>query len=317
MNISIIIPNYNGAELLKKNLPKVVEAVSGYKDGQVEIIIADDPSTDGSQEVITTFRENLHEKNIVAKTISNKNPEEAGFSKNVNRGVSLATGDILVLLNTDVAPHKNFLEPLVKRFTDETVFAVGCMDESIEENKTVLRGRGVASWQRGFIVHKAGNLDKDDTFWVSGGSGAFRKNIWDKLNGLDELYNPFYWEDIDLSYRAMKSGYKVLFEKESVVTHEHTKGAIKTQFTNTKINTVAYRNQFIFIWKNITDLNLLQLHYQWLPYHFLKALLRKDAAFFKGYFAALSVITKIKKKRATARKLFVKHDGDVLQSFQE
>ena len=55
MNISIIIPNYNGAEILKKNLPKVLESVKNYKNGKVEIIIPDDPSTDNSKQVIAAF----------------------------------------------------------------------------------------------------------------------------------------------------------------------------------------------------------------------------------------------------------------------
>lgn len=316
MNISIVIPNYNGEKLLQKNLPKIVDAVKDYK-GKVEIIIADDPSTDDSQQVIAAFIKSLTHQHIVAKTISNKNKNQAGFSMNVNRGASLATGDILILLNTDVAPRKDFLSPLLKHFKDETVFAVGCMDESVEENGVELRGRGVARWQRGFVIHSAGSLDKSNTFWVSGGSGAFRKSIWDKLGGIDNLYNPFYWEDIDLSYRALKSGFKVLFEKESVVTHEHSKGAIKTQFSNNKIKTIAYRNQFIFIWKNITDKNLLQSHYKWLPYHFAKALTRGDTAFFKGYFSAFALLSDIKKAKLTAQRLFVKHDSTVLQSFEE
>ncbi|MGI8420243.1 MAG: glycosyltransferase family 2 protein [Candidatus Levyibacteriota bacterium] len=317
MNISIVIPNYNGEDLLQKNLPTIIEAVKDYKEGNVEIIIADDPSTDNSQHVIAEFIKSISHKHIIAKTISNRNKKEAGFSKNVNRGVSLATGDVLILLNTDVAPHKDFLQPLLKHFKDENTFAVGCMDESHEGNEIILRGRGTARWQRGFVIHAAGSLDKANTFWVSGGSGAFRKRIWDTLGGLDELYNPFYWEDIDLSYRALKSGYKVIFEKESIVAHEHSKGSIKTQFAEKGIKTIAYRNQFIFTWKNITDKKLIQSHYKWLPYHFLKALLNRDDAFFNGYFSALAVRSKINKSKLIARKLFVKHDEDVLQAFHE
>ena len=51
-----------------------------------------------------------------------------------------------------------------------------------------------------------------------------------KLGGFDGLYDPFYWEDIDLSYRAQKSGYKVIFEPKSIVTHEHEKGTVKEMF---------------------------------------------------------------------------------------
>ncbi len=316
MNISIIIPNYNGEKLLEKNLPKVLDAVRNYTEGFVEIIIPDDPSTDNSKEVIHTFIISIKEKNIVGKTIENKNKKEAGFAKNVNRGVSLATGDIILLLNSDVVPRKDFLKPLLTHFAQENVFGVGCMDESIEED-TVLRGRGVGSWQRGFLMHKAGKLDKNNTLWVSGGSGAFRKRIWDSLKGLDPLYNPFYWEDMDISYRALKSGYKIYFEKESIVTHEHNKGAIRTKYKSTTIRQIAYRNQFIFVWKNITQTRLLISHILWLPYHFIKALINKDGAFFKGFYSAFLLLSQIVESRRIARKSFSRKDRDVLKEFKE
>ncbi len=315
MNISIIIPNYNGEKILQKNLPHVLAAVKEYKKGKVEIIIPNDPSTDNSREVIKHFIDSLKGTTIVGKTIDNTNKKEAGFSKNVNRGVKLSTGDVLILLNSDVRPHSNFLEPLLVHFADDSVFAVGCMDESIEEGKKVLRGRGIGSWQRGFLHHGAGSLDKTNSLWVSGGSGAFRKQIWDKIGGLDNLFNPFYWEDIDLSYRALKSGYQVLFESKSVVIHEHEEGAIKTKFTPKHIQKIAYRNQFFFIWKNITEPGLLTSHILWLPYHFIKALGRGDWVFFQGFLLALQQISHVSQSRTRAKKLFVKTDTKILANF--
>ena len=47
-------------------------------------------------------------------------------------------------------PEKDFLKPLMEHFNDESVFAVGCMDKSIENGKTVLRGRGIGKWKKGF-----------------------------------------------------------------------------------------------------------------------------------------------------------------------
>lgn len=313
MDISIIIPNYNGEKILQKNLPKVLEAVKNYKKGKVEIIIPDDPSTDRSGEVIKDFINSIKENHIVGKTVENRKKEDAGFSKNVNRGVSLATGDILILLNSDVSPHKDFLEPLLVHFSESEVFAVGCMDESIEEGKTILRGRGIGKWQRGFLHHAAGELDKTNTLWVSGGSSAFRKSIWEKLNGLDVLYNPFYWEDIDLSYRALKSGYTIYFEPKSVVVHEHEEGAIKTKFKPKHVQKIAYRNQFIFVWKNITDGSLLFSHIFWLPYHLLKAVTRKDWVFLQGFVLALLQMEQIKKSRDRAGRHFVKRDKEILK----
>ena len=300
MKISIIIPNYNGEELLKKNLPKVISVV-----GDSEIIIVDDASVDGSFAVLASFKENI-------KVI--KNEKNLGFSSTVNRGVREAKGEIIILLNTDVVPEKDFLKPLLEHFQDEKIFAVGCMDKSIEDSKIVLRGRGVGQWKRGFLVHSRGEVNKTNTLWVGGGSGAFRKSIWDKLGGFDKLYNPFYWEDIDLSYRALKSGYKILFEPKSVVTHEHEKGAIKSTYSNFKVKTLAYRNQFIFVWKNATDFDLQFAHLFWLPYHFLKALARFDLSFFKGFFMAFFLLPKIISSSLESQKLFVKKDIDVIKT---
>lgn len=300
MKISIIIPNYNGEELLKRNLSKVMEAV-----GDAEIIVVDDASFDGSMEILKSFKEKI-------KVI--KNEKNLGFSSTVNRGVREAKREIVILLNTDVVPERGFLTPLLSHFKDDKFFAVGCMDKSIEDGKTVLRGRGIGQWKRGFLVHSRGEVDRTNTLWVSGGSGAFRKSIWEKLGGFNELYNPFYWEDIDLSYRALKSGYKIFFEPRSVVTHEHKKGAIKSSYSNFQIKTIAYRNQFIFVWKNATDLDLQFLHVFWLPYHFIKAFIRKDTAFFKGFFKAFILLPKIIKSSFGDQKLFLLKDSQVLFS---
>lgn len=305
MRISIVIPNYNGAQLLEQNLPAVIAAAEYYQaktKDKVEIVVTDDHSVDDSLQVLQRFAVKVveHAKNT-------------GFASNVNRGVKKANGEIIVLLNTDVKPEKDFLLPLLKRFTNEKVFAVGCMDKSVEGKQTVLRGRGVGKWQRGFLMHARGEVNRDTTLWVSGGSGAFRKTIWDRLQGFDELYSPFYWEDIDLSYRAAKSGYTIYFEKDSVVTHEHEKGAIKKSASAKRITTVAYRNQFIFTWKNMTDLSLWIRHITWLPYHFVKALLRGDIAFFAGFFHAFFLLPNIIQSSMKARKLFIKTDSTTVQ----
>lgn len=317
MNISIIIPNYNGEKLLRKNLPSVLEAVREYKEGKVEIIIPDDPSTDKSAKIINDFIEFVREKNITVRTISNKNRNEAGFSKNIHRGVSMATGDILILLNSDVRPHRDFLAPLLSHFSDPKTFAVACMDESRENGKSVLRGRGIGRFEKGFLMHREGKLDKTNTLWASGGSAAFRKSIWDKLRGFDILYNPFYWEDIDLSYRALKSGYTIIFEPKSVVIHEHEEGAIKNKFKPIQIQKIAYRNQFIFVWKNITDPIFILSHVFWLPYHLLNAARRRDKAFFVGFYFALLKFSQVIRERERAQKLFIISDKRVLKEFSE
>ena len=315
MNISIIIPNYNGEDLLRKNLPKVIKIAESYKKGNIEIIVIDDCSTDNSIKTIQSLTQitGLNRK-INLKIIQNE--KNLGFSPTVNKAAKEATGEVLVLLNTDVLPEEFFLEPLIKNFDDNKVFAVGCMDKSIEDGKTVFRGRGLGKWEKGFLIHRKGEVSKNNTLWVNGGSGAFRRSIWNKLSGFNELYAPFYWEDIDLSYRALKSGYRVLFEPKSIVIHEHEKGAIKSKYSDFEIKVISYKNQFIFVWENATDLDLQFLHIIWLPYHFVKAFLRRDWASFLGFFKAFILLPKIIQSSFKAQKMFVKTDYEVIKEFE-
>lgn len=317
MNVSIIIPNYNGQHLLRKNLSTVLEAAVEYtriKLVSVEVIIIDDCSTDGSvdyiKDKIKSIKDTANYSKIDFKLL--KNTKNLGFSSAVNRGARETRGEIVILLNTDVTPEKDFLAPLIARFNNPQIFAVGCLDKSVEGKKIVLRGRGIGKFQRGFLVHGRGEVDKTDTLWVSGGSGAFRKSIWEQLGGLDSLFDPFYWEDIDLSYRALKTGYRIIFEPKSVVTHQHEYGAIRQNNPNFKIKIIAYRNQFIFVWKNITDYNKKLWHIAWLPYHFVKAFLRGDIYFLIGFVWALTRLPDAIRKRATVKKLFTKTDKEIL-----
>jgi GT2 family glycosyltransferase len=317
MKISVVIPNYNGEEIVKKNIPKVVDALTHFRDkskNDVELIINDDFSKDNSMNVLHTLKDTLKKKNVPIFIYQNE--KNYGFSTTVNRGVRKASGDLIVLLNTDVNPDKDFLSPLVENFEDLKVFAAGCMDRSVEEEGVVLRGRGVGYWKQGFLHHKKGELDKTDTLWVSGGSAMFRKSLWDKLHGLDEIYNPFYWEDIDLSYRAQKAGYKVLFDKKSIVTHEHEKGAIKSKYKPIHVQKIAMRNQFIFTWKNITDPPLLLSHVFWLPYHLIKSIVRRDIIFLSGFGKALLLLPKIIQLRMKQHKLNQVKDTEILAQFK-
>jgi len=123
MNVSIIIPNYNGESILKKNLPKVLESAENYSGGLAEILISDDGSVDNSVKIIKEFIDKNKNSNVKISLLQSSS--NMGFSSNVNRGSDAAKYEILVLLNTDVSPHRNFLMPLVQNFEDGNVFAVG------------------------------------------------------------------------------------------------------------------------------------------------------------------------------------------------
>jgi GT2 family glycosyltransferase len=272
VKVTVIIPNWNGAELMKKHLPYVIEAARGH-----EVIVVDDASDDGSREFLA--------REFPGVRVIGKETHE-GFSGTVNAGVAHAAGDIVVLLNTDVRPERNFLNFLLPHFDNPDVFAVGCMDRSHEGDKVILRGRGIGRWRKGFFVHERGEVDRMDTSWVSAGSGAFRKSIWKKLGGMDERFNPFYWEDIDLSYRAVREGYKLVFEPRSIVDHYHEAGKIRQEFSGPEVKTITYRNQFMFIWKHVRGMERVS-HVFRIPLVLVKAAFRKDTPFIVGFLTAV------------------------------
>lgn len=300
MSIDIIIPNYNGSTIIKKALPDVFNALRNYKG---KVIIVDDGSDKEDVFVLRGLVEEHKNKNERIKLVEHK--KNKGFASAVNTGVNASDADLVVLLNSDIIPHENFLQsPLEKFNSDSNLFAVGCMDESIENNKTVLRGRGMARWSRGMLSHSRGEVDKEDTFWTSGGSSIIRRDLYQKFGGMDEIYNPFYWEDIDLSFRARKAGFDIMFDNKSKVTHFHDAGAIKNNFTQSRVTTIAYRNQFIFIWKNITNINLFINHLLFLPLNILGAIKSGDTKLLYGFFLALIKLPDIIKKRNLQKKYY-------------
>lgn len=311
MKIDVVIPNYNGAKLIKRNLPDVIKSFGDYKN--ISIIIVDDGS---EKEDVLELRKTLDAVNMSSKipVILIEKEVNSGFSSAVNTGVKNSKADLILLLNSDAVPYKNFLIPALDRFkNDSQLFGVGCMDISIEGNKKIERGRGLATWRKGILRHKRGEVDKQDTFWISGGSSLVRRDIFEKLGGMDEMYNPFYWEDIDLSYRAQKSGYKIVFESKSKVEHRHDEGSIKTHFKKNQITAIVYRNQFIFHWKNITDKKLMFSHLFWLPLHLVNAIVGGDTNLLKGFFLALKRLHDIMRSRNISRKTFILSDKDIIR----
>lgn len=311
MKIDVVIPNYNGSNLIKKNITDVIKSFGDFKN--VSVIIVDDGSN--PEDVIklrsTVDLANMSSKIPISLILREKN---GGFSSAVNTGVKNSKADLVMLLNSDAVPYKGFLEPILENFkNDPMLFGVGCMDISIEGKDRVERGRGVAYWKKGILRHKRGEVGRRDTFWISGGSSMVRRDLYQKFGGMDEIYNPFYWEDIDLSYRVQKSGYNIAFEKESKVEHRHDEGAIKKHFKKNKITTIVYRNQFIFHWKNITDTTLVISHFFWLPFHLLNAVLKKDTNLLKGFFLALRKLPEIIKHRNLQKKTYTKSDKQIIK----
>lgn len=251
---SVVIPSWNGRDLLERNLPSVVAALAGNPEN--EIIVVENGSTDGTADFL---RREFPGVRVIEPG------RNLGFAGGANAGVREARNDIVVLLNNDMRVASDFLAPLLEGFRDEGVFSVSCQiffsDPARRREET---GLTEGWWENGSlrVRHRADDAIAGlyPCFYGGGGSCAFHREKFLELGGFDELYAPFYLEDADLGYRAWKRGWKVLYEPRSMVWHEH-RGTIGKHFSAAEIERVLKRNRLLFAWKNIHDWRRLAGHF--------------------------------------------------------
>jgi GT2 family glycosyltransferase len=249
-SVSVVIPNWKKLPLVN-HLPAVIKACP-----RAEIIVVDDASPDDTAVYLRNHFPRV-------KVIVNRQNER--FAVSCNNGFKAARGEIVVLLNSDVAPKPDFLKPLVKHFDDPAVFAVSCLEI---DRQGQFSGRNRCAFKRGFFVHQAAPVTAGENCWATGGSSAFDRQKYLQLGGMDPLYKPAYWEDIDLSWQARERfGWKILFEPKSRVYHNHETTNVSV-FGQRQMELMSRRNQFLFVWKNIRGRRLVK-HWLWLPYHLI------------------------------------------------
>lgn len=241
MKISIVVTNFNGLNLLKKNLKHVI---SNSPEAS-QIVIADDASTDNSLPYLKSLQ-NKYPKLI--KILAHKT--NVGFSANSNSAVNLCTGQLVVLLNSDIKPVTGYIKNSLKHFNDPKLFGVGFAEVGHENWAKIYWGGGYIQYQPGLDTKKT-HLSG----WLSGGGCIVRKNLFQKLGGFDCVYQPFYSEDLDLGFRAWKSGYKLLWEPKSKIYHQHE--ATISKFSKRHLNYVKERNRLLTVLRNITDPRML------------------------------------------------------------
>ncbi len=255
---TVVIPNWNGRDLLEKYLPSVLDAMRGHPGN--EVLVVDNGSTDGSADFLRTH---FPEVNLLAL------PHNLGFGGGSNAGFRAAKNDIVVLLNSDMRVDAGFLQPLLDGFSDEKVFAVSCQiffSDPVRQREET--GLTQGWWARGGL--RVRHYDEPQIFspfpcfYGGGGSCAFDRRKFLSLGGFDHLLRPFYLEDTDLGYMAWKRGWKVLYQPASKVWHEH-RGTIGKKFSRDYVDGVIRKNFLLFCWKNIHQPSWLAAHflYSW------------------------------------------------------
>jgi GT2 family glycosyltransferase len=202
-------------------------------------------------------------------------------------GVYAAQSDVVLFLNNDIVVEPDFLEPLLKHFTDPTVFGVTAR---IKEATTGLDqgARTAGVYHRGMLYYQIKpHVNRiTNTFFAVGGQSAFDRKKLLELGGLDRLYWPLYDEDIDLSYRAWKRGWLVKYEPNSVIHHLGSVTSKKV-FTQEQLDCIKAKNRLLLIWKNINDPELFRQHLLWLGPRLIRSRFKLASdSFYKGFVAA-------------------------------
>lgn len=306
---SIIIPSYNGIELLKESLPSIMNSIdlnSGH-----EIIVVDDGSKDNT---IPFLAESFPQIKIVSLK------ENCGFAKASMAGIFQSRNKFIALINNDVIVEPNFLPPLLDNFIEKDVFAMGPKVLKIK-NKGHYHLRSKVCFKRGEIEIIKNKEVSGDTFYVSGGMGVFDKDIFLQLGGFDDLYHPFYWEDVDICYRALKKGYKILYEPDSIIYHKDQgtivfskEGRFALFFAKMYARIIQERNQYLFTWKNILDRNLILRHIVWIPLNLILSFRNKNHIFKPiGFIFALVRLRKtLRRRREERKRVYILGDRDIL-----
>ena len=259
MKLSIVIVNYNVKYFLEQCLYAAYKAASKISS---EIIVVDNDSVDGSCQMVA-------EKFPEATLIANK--ENVGFSKANNQAIRIAKGEYILLLNPDTVVEEDCFLKIVQ-FMDKTPDAGGLGVKMIDgkgrflpESKRGLPTPEVAFWKmfgfsslfphsKRFGRYHLGYLDNDQIHEVEVLAGAFmllRRETLDKVGLLDEDYF-MYGEDIDLSYRITKGGYKNYYFPETTIIHYKGESTKKGSINYVK---VFYNAMIIFAKKHFSKGN--------------------------------------------------------------
>ncbi len=256
--VSVIIPNWNGRELLKICLPSLVKQTLK----NFEVIIVDNGSTDSSVDFI--------ENNFpLFKVI--RLPQNLGFATAVNKGIKKAQGEYIFLLNNDTELHSRCIDYLVEAAENhlDTGFVSAKMLNFYKRN--IIDNAGDDIDVVGHLITK-GVGEKDSIkfnkpgyiFLTSGGGSLFKREVFKRVGFFDEDFF-FYMEDADFCLRAQLQGFKGWFEPKAKIYHMR----MATSSLNLPLmEYLTFRNLMMTVLKNYPP-RLVLTNLNWLKFLFV------------------------------------------------
>lgn len=345
-SVSIVIPTWNGLDLLRRFLPSVIEAArlyAVYSNASVEILIVDDGSTDSTIDWL--LKEGFKKKegnaegdpreqipasdNLIYGQFAFRyvqNEINRGFGETCNRGFLAAAHRLVFLLNNDVEVEASAIAPLVECFDNEKVFAAHCRVFNLDSGLEVGTGK-LGGFARGFLrVHGSYSINQNSdstvtsydqplySMFAGGGSAMFDRDKFLDLGGFEPLLSPFYWEDVELSYRAWKHGYTVLYEPRSVARHMISSTISK--LGRRRVRMIEQRNRLMFHWINLHDPVMITSHALWIILLVITAPLRLQPLFMLSVFEAMKRMPEVLGRRREEKLKAKRTDREIFEHFE-
>ena len=247
MKVAVVILNYNGASMLSRFLPSVIE----YSPG-AEIVVADNASTDDSVTVVT--------KDFPGVRLIQLD-RNYGFADGYNKALEQVDTEYFLLLNSDVEVTEGWLEPLLS-FMEEDSNAVACQPKILAyNNKTQFEYAGAAGgfidrygypYCRGrlFDTVEEDNGQYDDVrrvFWATGAAMMVRSATFRNAGGFDGRFFA-HMEEIDLCWRMLARGGEIYVVPQSTVYHV---GGATLNKSNPRKTFLNFRNNLLMLYKNL------------------------------------------------------------------
>jgi len=294
-SITTVIPNYNGAELLRKNLPTVIAAIKRYGHDSV-LIVVDDGSSDESLDVLNKEFSDVK----VVKHIKNM-----GFADAVHTGVNEAATDLVFILNSDVQLPEDFFPPLIPYFEDDNTFSVNPLIYD-EKGKIKRHSWNFRKFRKGRIslfrwtLAEANEIVSSGrrcpSMYGHGGSMLVRKSMFDELGGFDPIFKPYYGEDSDIGIRAWRRGWHSYFEPRTSLVHQSV-GAIRSHVKMKQVKCIRRRNRYILEWIHLKPTQLIFINFPISIFQLLGELITLDFVNLKGFALAVTKIPQVMRAR--------------------
>lgn len=294
---SVVVLNFELRDVLLDCLASLSRAV-GPDD---EIIVVDNASSDGSVAAVRTAFPDVR----VVENATNR------YIFGLNDGLAVARGRYVAFCNNDMTVEDGFIEAMVACFDEHDVFAVCARILQPDGQDQGSRTAGV--WKHGLLFYEplAHSDAVTSCFFAVGGQSLFRRDLLVDLGSIDELLWPMYHEDIELSFRAWKAGWRILYAPGAVCHHLGSQTSARV-FTRAELRSFVRQNELLTVWKDVDDPVLLLQHVAWLGPRLLMALLRRDWATLVGFGHAVRRLPRAVHARRDVRARSQRSDREVL-----